>query len=150
MRLTARTIVFQRGLAASVVSAFALVALVAGAAGQKPDTPNHLSITITQPPPASEGGAQKMDLIQGKVIGAIPTGARIVIYSFAGGTWWVQPEAAKPYTQIGTGQRWSAVIHLGQVYGALLVTPKFTADAKVDSLPSEGGEVLAATSVSGR
>jgi len=151
MRLSARPILFRRWVATTfVLSALVLVALIADAAGQKSDTPTHPSITITQPPPASEGGAQKMDLIQGKVSGTIPAGARIVIYSFAGGAWWVQPEVAKPYTQIGAGQRWSAVIHLGQVYGALLVTPKFTADAKVDSLPSEGGEVLAATTASGR
>jgi len=148
MNLTA---LFHRGLTAVfVLSVLVFAAVIAGAVGQKPDTPTHLSITITQPPPASEGGAQKMDLIQGKVGGSIPSGARVVVYSFAGGTWWVQPEAAKPYTLIGARQRWSAVIHLGQVYGALLVTPKFEAQPKLDSLPTEGGEVLAATTVSGR
>jgi hypothetical protein len=151
MKRTIRTILFHHGITAILVfSALASVALIADATGQKPDTPTHLSITITQPPPSSEGGTQKMDLIQGKVDGAIPTGARVVIYSFAGDGWWVQPEAAKPYTLIGAGQRWSAVIHLGQVYGALLVTPGFKAEAKLDSLPPEGGDVLAATTKSGR
>jgi hypothetical protein len=151
MRLTARITLFHRGLAAAFVSsAIVLVALVVDATGQKLDGPTRLSITITQPPPASEGGPQKMDLIQGTVSGAIPTGARVVIYSFAGGNWWVQPEAARPYTQIGAGQRWSAVIRLGQVYAALLVTPGFKADAKLDNLPPEGGDVLATTTKSGR
>jgi hypothetical protein len=133
-----------------VILALLFTGALTGITAQKPDMTGHPRIEITMAPPASEGGPQKMNLIQGKVEGAIPAGARVVIYVFAGDTWWVQPTVAEPYTQIGQAGKWSAVIHLGQVYSALLVTKKYSAPAKLPSMPSEGGEVLAVATAPGR
>jgi hypothetical protein len=118
--------------------------------GQKLSPAGHPKIEITLAPPSSEGGSKNMNLIQGVVSGPTPSGSRVVIYSFAGSIWWVQPTADEPYTQVGKTGNWSAVIHLGQVYSALLVTGQYKAQAKLASLPLEGGEVLAVASVPGR
>ena len=88
------------------------------------------------------GGPERLELIQGTVAGGHQN-HRIVIYAFSGGIWWVQPLANNPYTAIDDAGNWSARIHLGQEYAALLVEESYKPPARLDKLPAAGAPVLA-------
>ena len=103
------------------------------------DTP---AIRITQTPPAG-GGDDRMGVIAGKVSGAIPENSRVVIYSFAAGTFFVQPFINAPYTEIGRGGQWQNRIHLGSHYIAMVVRAGYHPPARTAELPSMGGTILA-------
>ncbi len=55
------------------------------------------SIEFSRVPPSEAGGADNLDIIQGRVIGGHP-GQRIVLYAKSG-TWWVQPLVGEPFTR---------------------------------------------------
>jgi hypothetical protein len=69
-------------------------------------------------------------------------GYKVVIYSKGGSSWWVQPTAASPLTDIGDDGEFSADIHGGTEYAALLVKESYSAKAQIESLPAKGGEVV--------
>src|SRR4051812_9616032 len=77
------------------------------------------TLTFTDVPAASHGGPSKLDVLAGTARGATP-GQRIVLYAFSG-TWWVQPLADSPFTNVQPDASWRASIHLGTQYAALLV-----------------------------
>jgi hypothetical protein len=79
-------------------------------------------IQFTRIPPASEGGPDRLDMIEGKVIGGRP-GQRIVLFAKAQNVWWVQPLDVEPFTKIEQDSSWRSATHLGSEYAALLVDP---------------------------
>lgn len=100
-------------------------------------------IAITKVPPAGSGETSQ-GTIAGTVSGSYPRDARVVIYSFTN-TGYVQPRADAPFTPI-VRSRWTNRIHLGFLYGALLVTKDYQPAATLPALPAVGGGVLAVTS----
>jgi len=62
----------------------------------------------------------------------------------------VQPFSYKPYTAIQADSRWSASIHLGTEYAALLVEPGYYPPPRTKVLPVAGGEVVARVVVKGK
>jgi signal transduction histidine kinase len=78
-----------------------------------------------------------MGIIKGRVTGARP-GQRIVLYAGGTPTWWVQPFADQPFTEIHPDLSWSSSTHPGAEYAALLVGPDFHPPQITDALPREG------------
>jgi hypothetical protein len=105
------------------------------------------SIKFTKIPPAKEGGADKIDTIEGSVSGAKP-GQQIVLYAKSG-IWWVQPFAAKPFTAIQTDSVWKTSTHFGTEYAALLVEADYQPPPKLDNLPNPGDGIVSVETVKG-
>jgi hypothetical protein len=116
--------------------------LLAGACGGGPPT-----ITLTRVPPSSEGGPERVELIEGRVDRTEP-GFQVVLYARAG-VWWVQPLVTQPYTTIHRDLTFRCATHLGTEYAALLVRPSFVPPARTAVLPEVGGGVLARVVVPG-
>ena len=129
-----RTALFA--LLVAVVSAFLTVAGVA--ADPKP------SISITSPAPWGAGGDGPMGPISGTVAGAPPE-AKVVVFCYAGGQYWIQPWANDYQTPI-KNSNWGTQTHLGQKYVALLVKPSFQSSSPLSELPPVGADVLAKSS----
>jgi hypothetical protein len=89
-----------------------------------------------------------MVVIEGRVQRAAP-GQRIVIYSLSG-TWWVQPFAASPFTEIRSNSAWQASIHSGTEYAALLVEPGYAPPPNIAQLPAKGGPIRALSKTKGK
>ncbi len=98
-------------------------------------------IEFTRVPLADEGGPDKLDVIEGRVDGAGPE-HQIVLFARSG-TWYVQPLANEPFTQIQSDSKWRSSTHLGTEYAALLVEPGYAPPSSTDVLPTEGGGVIA-------
>lgn len=98
------------------------------------------SIELTKVPPTAQGGRERTAIIAGRVSGARP-GQQIVLYAHAG-AWWVQPTVEHPFTKIQSDSTWSAEIHLGYEYAALLVDPDYHPPATMDPPPTAGGSVV--------
>jgi signal transduction histidine kinase len=95
------------------------------------------------------GNPGKKSTIKGRVIGARP-GQQIVLYAHAldeSGqmTWYVQPLALEPFTEIRTNSTWRNSTHPGVEYAALLVNPEFKPPLRALSLPTEGVVAVATT-----
>ena len=105
------------------------------------------AIEFTKIPPSAQGGREKVDRIEGRVVGASP-GQQIVIYARSG-AWWVQPTVANPFTPVRADSTWSTETHLGYEYAALLVGPDYKPPPTMDTLPPQGGPVLVAAVVKG-
>ena len=105
------------------------------------------SIEFTRVPPAEAGRTDKLDIIQGRVIGARP-GQQIVLYAKAG-TWWLQPLYNAPFTKVQPDSSWINSTHLGSDYAALLVEPGYRPQAMMKALPNPGGEVAAIATAEG-
>ncbi|HVG20775.1 MAG TPA: sensor histidine kinase [Blastocatellia bacterium] len=97
-------------------------------------------IEFTSVPRADEGGPEKLDLIEGRVVGARPE-LQVVLYARSG-IWYVQPYADEPYTQIRPDSKWRGTTHLGTEYAALLVEPGFKPPPSTEVLPSQGDGVI--------
>jgi hypothetical protein len=110
--------------------------------------PAQPGIEFTVVPEASPGGSEKMEQIAGIVRGA-KAGDRILVLAKSG-TWWVQPYFSKPFTEIRSGGGWSASIHLGSHYAALLVDPTYIPPRTADELPAAGRGVIAVATVAGK
>jgi hypothetical protein len=108
--------------------------------GHRPSSAQ-VSIEFTRVPPAAEGGPDKLDIIEGRVVGGGP-GQQIVLYA-KNGAWWVQPLVDEPYTKIRPEATWTNSTHVGTDYAALLVEPGYRPAATTDMLPTPGGAVLA-------
>ena len=106
------------------------------------------SIEFTLVPPSAGGNSIRIDMIAGRVHGAAP-GQKIVIFAKSGATWWVQPRASQPFTDIQSDSRWKGVTHPGTVYAALLVDQQYTPPAKIGELPEKGKSVLAVATAIG-
>jgi len=65
------------------------------------------------------------------------------------GTWWVQPFASKPFTEIQPDHSWSNETHVGIEYAALLVERDYAPPRVADVLPGQGGPVIAVARVAG-
>jgi hypothetical protein len=105
------------------------------ACGLIKSAPNKPIVTVTTVPPDAVGGPEKIDLIEGTVAGA-PANHKIVIYTFSGGTWYVQPLVNEPFTSIEQDGRWSNRIHLGSKYAALLAPESYKPPARLETLPA--------------
>ncbi|MET0622227.1 MAG: histidine kinase dimerization/phosphoacceptor domain-containing protein [Pyrinomonadaceae bacterium] len=98
-------------------------------------------------PMAERGGTEKLDRIEGRVVGALG-GRRIVLYARSG-AWYVQPYADRPFTDIRPDSTWKNATHLGTEYAALLVEEGYKPPAQIDELPKVGGGVVALAFVPG-
>ena len=105
-------------------------------------------IEFTRIPVSAEGGARRFETFEGRVAGA-KSGQRLVLYAKSG-IWWVQPFAARPFTQIKPDSTWMSSIHLGTEYAALLVGPDYVPEPGLKELPATGGSVIAVTRALGK
>jgi hypothetical protein len=108
------------------------------------------SISITGVPHAGTGGPEKIEPISGRASGVDFARYKVVIYAFAGGTWWVQPTVAEPLTDIDNKGNWITDTHLGTSYAALLVRASFKPPVTANTLPKVQGDVVAFARVAGR
>src|SRR5262245_9135949 len=106
------------------------------------------SIEFTRIPQADEAGRDKHDIIEGIVTGA-RAGQQIVLYARSG-AWWVQPLVNQPYTKIQSNTKWTNATHLGTEYAALLVEPNYRPPARIDALPTQGGDIAAVAIIKGK
>jgi len=92
----------------------------------------------------------KPDIVDGRVTGARP-GQRIVLYAKTDGRWGLCRQSRQPFTntEIESGGRWKASVHLGLQYAALLVDPSFNPPEQTESLPIVGNGVEALAVVNG-
>jgi hypothetical protein len=104
------------------------------------------AIEFTKIPPASEGGPDKLEMIEGRAVHAHP-GQRIVIFAKSG-VWWIQPLDTQPFTKIADDSTWKSATHLGNQYAALLVEPSYQPPLTTKVLPGKGDGVVAVASVS--
>jgi hypothetical protein len=105
------------------------------------------SIEFTIVPEAHNGSPYRVEPIEGRVAGAVPTD-RLVLYALSG-VWWVQPVVEQPFTAIRADSTWSSRIHLGFVYAALLVDSRYQPPVTLDALPEKGGPILAVATARG-
>ena len=112
--------------------------------GCKPPSPQ---IVFTNVPEVSPGGPDTRGTISGRVSG-MSAGDRLVLLARAG-KWWVQPDVHAPFTSIAPDGSWTSRIHLGEAYGALVVSPSFQPKEQISSLPSVGGDVISVATVPG-
>jgi hypothetical protein len=96
------------------------------------------SIEFTRIPPATESGVDKLDVIEGRVIGGNPK-LRLVLYA-KNGKWWVQPIRNEPYTSIRPDATWTNFTHVGTEYAAVLVKSGFHPESSLNEMPSRRGE----------
>jgi hypothetical protein len=99
------------------------------------------AIEFTRVPPATNDGSDKLDIIEGRVMGVRP-GQQIVLYT-KNGTWWVQPLVNEEFTGIRPDSTWTNTTHVGTEYAALLVEPGYRPSATMSVLPTPGGGVAA-------
>ena len=123
-----------------------LCALLAGCATR--DAKVGPSVEFTRVPLAGEGGPDKLDIIEGRVVQARP-GQKIVLFA-RWGPWWVQPLANQPFTTIQPDSTWRNSTHYGTEYAALLVGPEYQPQPTMDLLPSEGAGVVVVKITKGR
>lgn len=100
-------------------------------------------ITVTKVAKMGKGGPEETDLISGKVTGTNLTSLQIVIYTKAGGKWWVQPTTENPYTLILSNGTWQNEIYLGNQYAIILVTKSFKPKNTLITLPQLDNSVKA-------
>ena len=105
---------------------------------------NQPTIEFTGVPVAGADDPGKVSTIKGRVIGAAP-GQRIVLYSKGAATWWVQPFADHPFTEIHSDSTWKSLTHPGTQYAALLVGTTFNPPPTADALPTDGVFAVAIT-----
>lgn len=130
--------------AASLALAVSLVLVRVGLAAESPKegAAGKPTIKLTEVPKIEPGPDQTAE-IKGKVSGLESfKGYRVVIYAKGGTSWWVQPTAASPLTEIGDDGEFTSDIHGGTEYAALLVKDGYKPKAQTDSLPAKGGDVL--------
>ncbi|MFP5265057.1 MAG: sensor histidine kinase [Blastocatellia bacterium] len=112
-----------------------------------PHTDTGPYIEFSRVPPADEGGPDKLDVIEGRVIG---DHANLQVVLFArSGDWYIQPFTDQTFTQIQVDSRWRSVTHLGTEYAALLVEPGYQPAPVTAALPGAGGAVVAVARVKG-
>ena len=143
MRLSARSLSRQIGRIDAIFTILCI--LVAGC--HLPRLAPKPTLEISHVPPATAGGPERMDSIEGRVTGAKP-GQQIVLYA-KNDVWWVQPFANQTFTAIQSDSTWRGFTHLGTDYAALLVDPGYHAEPKLAALPAEGNGVAAVLTAKG-
>jgi hypothetical protein len=106
------------------------------------------SIAFSLVPVADPGGPESLEAIRGSVSNRT-AGDRLVLYSFSGGAWWVQPFTSHQFTDISGDLTWQNSIHLGERYAALLVDAAYKPPTKLSALPSKGAGVRAVATADG-
>jgi hypothetical protein len=135
-------------LQSRVPETFLLVFVCILAAGcHSPSGRSGPSIEFTRIPPAADSGPDKLDIIEGQVIGGAP-GQKIVLYAKSG-AWWVQPLVNEAFTKIQANSKWINSTHLGTEYAAMLVEADYRAPATMSELPTPGGGVVAVATAKG-
>jgi hypothetical protein len=124
-------------------TAFGLLGFLFGSCG----SPRPASLQFTRIPEAGPGGAGKTVRIAGRATGTKP-GQRVVLFA-RDGTWWVQPFASRPFTEIQPDHSWANETHVGTEYAALLVERGYAPPRVADVLPARGGSVIAVATVQG-
>jgi len=99
------------------------------------------SIEFTRIPRATESGVDKLDVIEGRVVGGNPK-LKLVLYA-KNGKWWVQPIRNEPYTSIRPDATWTNFTHVATEYAAVLVKSGFQPASSLNEMPSRGGNVVA-------
>jgi len=127
------------------IIAVVVVLLLSGCAVNSGSGP---SIQITTIPREDKGGPRELDVIKGRVNGAL-NGQRLVLYAHSG-AWYVQPYADQPFTKIESNSTWSSQTHLGTEYAALLVDVDYEPAPEIPNVPGIGNGVIAVTVVDGR
>ena len=120
--------------------------LFLGGCSARPDRAD-LAIEFTRIPPGALNRTDRLDVIQGRVIGA-RTGQQVVLYSRQG-VWWIQPLLNPPFTKIQPDSTWINTVRLGSEYAALLVEPGFRPEPMMEMLPTLGDGVAAIASAQG-
>ena len=105
------------------------------------------AVEFTEIPESAPGGSARIERIAGRVTGAAP-GQRIVLFAKSG-TWWIQPFANKPFTEIADDGVWESTTHMGSDYAALLVDAGYLPPKVADELPAPGAGVVAVAAVPG-
>ena len=134
----------MRALRPAIALVSVATVLLACGIGERRITP---SIEFTTIPAAAAGGSDRRARVSGRAIGAGP-GHHIVLYARSG-VWWVQPLTAEPFTKIAADASWENTIHLGTEYAALLVDAQFRPAPTLETLPKQGGSVLAVATIKG-
>lgn len=98
-------------------------------------------------PPGPDGSGR----ISGKVGGVSSIdGLAVVLWANGGGTWYVQPLTAAPYTGIKRDRSFSNDTHGGDTYAALLVVKKrYHPENTLSDLPPVDGRAVLAETTSG-
>lgn len=104
-------------------------------------------IEFTRIPPATESGVDKLDVIEGRVIGD-NSRLKLVLYA-KNGKWWVQPIRNEPYTSVRPDATWTNFTHVGTEYAAMLVKSGFRPPSSLNEMPSRGGNVVAVATAKG-
>lgn len=129
----------------SALMIFALCILSSGCS-QRIETPRP-SIEFIRIPPAEATRTDKLDVIQGRVIGARP-GQHIVLYAKTQ-AWWIQPLFDRGFTEIQPDSTWVNSTHVGSEYAAILVEAGYSPKPMMYTLPVVGGDVAALATVEG-
>lgn len=98
-------------------------------------------IEITQIPPCG-AGPDVMAAIGGTTCGADPKTQKVVLFAVTD-RWYVQPDIAKPITDIRPDGTWTNGTHLGRQYAALLLDSSIKPPLTTLALPQPGDGVLA-------
>lgn len=125
------------------VAPFVLIALYT-VVGVLPSGYAQQSVTVnfTLVPRAGAGPADEGD-IAGRATGLDSwEDYRIVLYARTD-RWYVQPLVDDPFTLINADGSWSNWTHLGRRYAAVLVRSSFRPQARSQTLPPIGGDVIA-------
>jgi len=135
--------------------AVALVAVTAGCSSPQASAP---TVSFSKVPAAYLETSYKTDMterdyktdaLEGRVTGARP-GQRLVLYANTDGRWGLCRQGGQPFTNIGNDGRWTASVHLGIQYGALLVDPTYSPPEQTESLPVVGKGVATLAVVNGQ
>jgi hypothetical protein len=105
------------------------------------------AVQFTRVPPATTGGPDVLDIIEGRVTAGNPQ-LQLVLYAKSG-KWWIQPAVSEPFTAIRPDSTWTNSTHLGSDYAALLVQTGFHPATALDQLPAPGGQVISVAAVRG-
>lgn len=103
------------------------------------DVERHPIILTKVPGPG--GGDKEIDTIKGRLNFIDPRGKKIVVFSYAGNAWYVQPTVGNPSIIIDADGHFGAAIHKGLEYAVLLVMYTYTPKDKMPP-PPVGGQVL--------
>ena len=110
-------------------------------------TPARPTIEFTRVPPADNGGPDTLETIEGKVKGAKP-GQKIVVFAHSE-VWWAEPRLGGLLIPIQADSTWKTPTHLGTQYAAALVEPGYQPPFTSDTLPKEGGQLIAIAETAG-
>ncbi len=116
------------------------VILISSSVYSQSNSSTKIQIAFTQVP-GSGSGPDKTSLISGKVTGNGVDNLQIVIYTKAGGKWWIQPTTENPFTEIKKG-KFQTETHLGSQYAAILVKRGYKPSNTCITLPKEGDNVI--------